>query len=530
MRESEKSELYKKLIDLKRLRFIAPEVSGNWSLDEKYFSEVLDRCLGDKYIKESTFVDILVTLIKLSGGVEYELTKDQPVKEDRQASEVLDSLLGPVKDLREALESLEEENQYEKEYDISKSFLFNINCKKDKLDTQMLRKVPTETNDLAGEGTTTTTVLEPASIEDQEVKEEEPLPDFKFLKDYLGSYSPSGFEEEGQGIWRDFMETISSSVSTDIHGNCIAVIPQKDTRVGYTDHNPIIMIEAHADEISYIITKINSNGIINVVRNGGSDESIAPSKKVLIHTKQGKIPAVFGWTAIHIRDKATLADSQNIYLDAGYDTGTAVKDAGIEIGDLVTYTEGMSILNDKIVGRSLDNKLGGYIISQVAKKIKEKGGLVNFDLMVANCVQEEIGMKGAKMVAETIKPDIVIVVDVTHDSTSPSIKDKNLGTVKLGEGPVLVRGAAIHDELLDLAKVQGVNYQMAAHSGRGTGTDADAFSYANGGTPTLLIKIPQKYMHTTVEMCSINDVKDTIYLMYLTLMNIDQECKDFLEG
>lgn len=366
-----------------------------------------------------------------------------------------------------------------------------------------------------------------ASVEPKEsVKIIPELDDEAFLMGYLNTHSPSGFEGDAQFYWRDSLRRYANITETDLHGNVTGVIhAQPDVLKNISLQSPkrTIMIEAHSDEISYIVTKINANGTISVMRNGGSDESIAPSKRVYIHTEnEGYITAVFGWTAIHIRDKNTVANTQSIYLDAGFDTKEDVLSSGIKVGDLVTYTDEPEILNDKIIGKSLDNKIGGYVIMQVAKRIKEEGGLANYHLVIANSVQEEVGLKGARMLAENVKPDIVIVTDVTHDSTQPNILDKNLSEIKLGKGPVLVKGAAINPTLLNLAKNVGVPYQLAAHTGRGTGTDADVFSYANGGIPTLLIKMPQKYMHTTVEMCSISDINGAIELMYQTLVAIDE--------
>lgn len=339
----------------------------------------------------------------------------------------------------------------------------------------------------------------------------------KFLLEYLRGHSPSGCEFKGQNIWKEYVLKYSNSVETDAHGNCIAI---KKTKL-VSGNKPLkVMIEAHADEISYIITKIDPNGLIYVVRNGGSDEAIAPSKKVLIHINDyHTVSAVFGWIAIHIREANIKPDRNSIFLDAGFNNGDEVKRAGIEVGQYVTYDEEPMILNDKVIGKSLDNKVGGYIIAEVLRKLDVID--LSFDLYVSNSVQEEVGLHGAEMVASSYEPDLVIVTDVCHDTSTPGITNKLIGDIQIGKGPVLVRGAAINSRFNKVAESLGHEHQIMACSGRGTGTDADAFTYANGGTPTILIKMPLRYMHTTVEMVSINDINNAIDLMHDTIISLD---------
>lgn len=344
--------------------------------------------------------------------------------------------------------------------------------------------------------------------------------DQSFLFKYLNSHSPSGYEGEGQKVWVDYMKSIGYTTCVDGKGNALSILYSEHT----SDIN--VLIEAHADEISYVVTKISEKGIIYVMRNGGSDESIAPSKKVIIHTTKGRVDAVFGWIAVHIRDKTIIPEARTIFLDAGFDSKEAVLLSGVQVGDQVTYNDTASILNDKLIGKSLDNKVGGYVISQVAKRIIDRKGLNNFNLMISNSTQEEVGLKGVKVMMEGFKIDLAIVTDVTHDTSTPGIVNNLIGDIQLGRGPVLVKGPAINSNFLELtknlAKEAGIEYQNQAHSGRGTGTDADVISYSGDGVATILIKMPQRYMHTTVEMCSIDDINKTIDLMTETLIKLDE--------
>jgi putative aminopeptidase FrvX len=349
--------------------------------------------------------------------------------------------------------------------------------------------------------------------------------DWEFLESYLNGHSPSGNESEGQKIWETYMdkELRDKTKFSNSHGNLVYTIPRTDWIGSSKLPYPKVLIEAHCDEVSYIITKIGNDGLIYVVRNGGSDEAIAPSKKVVIHTNSGKVSGVFGWIAIHIRDRNVIPDRNSIFIDAGFDSKDSVIKAGIEVGNLVTYDEKCFILNDKIVGKSLDNKLGGYVISQVAKKFQNIEDR-KFDLIISNSVQEEVGLLGAKMLMHNVNPDLAIVTDVTHDTNVPTMKNNLLGDIACGRGPVVVRGAAIDPYIESHIKNYFHKpYQLQACSGRGTGTDADEISYSNGGVPTTLIKFPLRYMHTTTEMCNIKDVNDTIDLIYETLVYLNND-------
>lgn len=384
------------------------------------------------------------------------------------------------------------------------------NYKVDKKSWKMIydadaRRKSQETSD----GTTTTVVLN---------KVQPSLENEKFLMDYLNTHSPSGCEHEAQKVWTSYVDQYVDKMSYDVHGNVVA---KKDSANQGSGFKPFtLMIEAHCDEISYIITKIEPNGLIYVMRNGGSDEAIAPSKKVLIHvSNRKKVSAIFGWIAIHIREPNIKPDRNTIFLDAGFNSYDEVKAAGIQVGQYVTYDEEASILNDKVIGKSLDNKVGGYIIAEVMRKLAPLN--LDIEVLASNSVQEEVGLHGAEMVAARYTPDAVIVTDVCHDTSTPGIVNKLIGDIHIGKGPVLLRGAAVHGRFTKIMENMKIPHQIAACSGRGTGTDADVFTYANGGTPTTLIKMPLKYMHTTVEMVSITDINNAIDMMYETVIYVD---------
>ena len=340
----------------------------------------------------------------------------------------------------------------------------------------------------------------------------------EFLEKYLNNPSPTGFESEGQKIWLSYIEPYIDAHFIDTYGTVVGIInPDAEYKV---------VIEAHADEISWFVHYITKDGFIYLRRNGGSDHQIAPSKRVNIHTKKGMVKAVFGWPAIHTRtaanEKAPKLD--NIFLDCGAKDKKEVEKLGIYVGCVVTYEDEFLVLNDKYyVGRALDNRIGGFMIAEVARLLHENKVKLPFGLYVTNSVQEEVGLRGAQMIVEKIKPDVAIVTDVCHDTGTPMLDKIKQGDTKCGDGPVLTYGPAVQNNLLELiinaANKNKIPFQRAAAS-RVTGTDTDAFAYATGGVASSLISLALRYMHTTVESVAKDDVENVIRLIYQSLQKI----------
>ncbi|MGB0863455.1 MAG: M42 family metallopeptidase [Saprospiraceae bacterium] len=342
-----------------------------------------------------------------------------------------------------------------------------------------------------------------------------------FLEKYINNPSPTGFEAAGQRVWLDYLEPYIDEWRTDNYGTAYGIInPEAEFKV---------VIEAHADEISWFVNYISEDGFIQVIRNGGSDHLIAPSKRVNIHTrKNGIVKGIFGWPAIHVRrgkDADMKPTIENIFIDVGANNKQEVLDMGITIGCVITYEDKFMVLNDRFyVGRALDNRIGGFCIAQVARMLKENKVELPFGLYIVNSVQEEIGLRGATMIADTIKPNVAIVTDVSHDTNTPLMKKKQQGNIASGKGPDLTTAPAVHNNLLNLivdtAEEKEIPYQRSASS-RYTGTDTDAFAYSNGGVPSALISLPLRYMHTTVEAAHKDDVENVIKLIYETLLKIE---------
>ena len=339
-----------------------------------------------------------------------------------------------------------------------------------------------------------------------------------FLESYLNNASPTGFESEGQKLWLNYIKPFVDQSFIDNYGTAVAVInPQAEFKV---------VIEAHADEISWFVHYITKDGFIYVCRNGGSDHMIAPSKRVNIHTDKGIVKAVFGWPAIHVREagKEEPASLKNIFLDCGCSSKKEVEALGVHVGCVITYEDKFMILNDKyFVGRALDNRMGGFMIAEVARLLKESKTKLPFGLYITNSVQEEVGLRGAEMITQTIKPNVVICTDVTHCTQSPMMNKITSGDIASGSGPVLTYGPAVQNNLLKLiitaAQKKKIPFQRAAVS-RATGTDTDAFAYSTGGVPSALISLPLRYMHTTVESVHKGDVENVIKLIFESLKTV----------
>ncbi len=336
--------------------------------------------------------------------------------------------------------------------------------------------------------------------------------ELSFLEKYINNPSPTGFESPGQQIWLDYIRPYIDEHFVDAYGTAVGVInPKAPFKV---------VIEAHADEISWFVHYITKDGFIYLRRNGGSDHQIAPSKRVNIHTDNGIVKAFFGWPAIHVREagKEEAPSLKNIFLDCGASSDKEVEKMGIHVGCVVTYEDEFMVLNDKYyVGRALDNRVGGFMIAQVARLLKKNKIKLPFGLYIVNSVQEEVGLRGAEMISARIKPNVAIITDVTHDTQTPMMNKIAQGDIAAGKGPSLTYGPAVHNNLLKLiietANKNKIPFQREAVS-RATGTDTDAFAYSSGGITSALISLPLRYMHTTVESVHRDDVDSVIKLIY----------------
>jgi len=340
----------------------------------------------------------------------------------------------------------------------------------------------------------------------------------KFLFDYLNNSSPTGFESSGQQIWLDYLKPYIDDYMVDVYGTAVGIVNPK---AKYK-----VVIEAHADEISWFVNYITEDGYIYVRRNGGSDHQIAPSMRVNIYGDKGVVKGVFGWPAIHVRDAAReeAPSLKNIFIDIGAESKKEVEAMGVHVGSVAVFEDELIELNKNyLTGRALDNRMGGYMVAEVARRLHENKKKLPFGLYIVNAVQEEIGLRGAEMISRRLKPDLAICTDVTHDTQSPMYNKKESGNMKCGLGPVLCYGPAVQNNvlkmLIDVANKKKIPFQRQAVS-RSTGTDTDSFAYSAEGVASGLISLPLKYMHTTVETVHKEDVENLIKLIYEVLLQV----------
>mgnify|MGYP003580223543 FL=1 len=342
---------------------------------------------------------------------------------------------------------------------------------------------------------------------------------FQFLERYINNPSPTGFERKGQKMWLDYLMPYIDDHYMDNYNNAVGIINP--------EHKYKIMLESHGDEISWLVNYIGEKGFLHVIPNGGADADVCPGKRALIHTNQGILPCVFGWPPIHLRyDMGNFrVDENHLFVVCGCSSVEEVKKLGIRVGDVITFDDQLQIINKRfLVGRGLDNRIGALIIAEVARRLKESNKKLPFALYFVNAVQEEVGLNGAKMISDQIKPDIAIVTDVTHDTNIPFIDIRKHGDTCCGKGPVLAIAPAIHKGLLqvvqNVANENKIPFQFVAVS-RETSTDADAIALAQGGICSVLISPPLRYMHTPVEMVCSDDIENTIKLMTELMKKID---------
>lgn len=333
-----------------------------------------------------------------------------------------------------------------------------------------------------------------------------------FLFDLLDTPSPTGFEIHGQRRWAAYVKSAADQVEIDTYGTTWATL-----KGAGGDDAPKVMLEAHADEIGFMVSHISDDGFLYVNPIGGSDKAIARGKRVRILGDAGEVVGIIGNTAIHLRkrDKDEVPDWHDLFIDIGAQSADEVRNRGLRVGHPAVYAEAsFSLTDNRIAGRALDNRIGGFIIAQVMHRLGANRPMAT--VQAVNAVQEEIGGNGARMITYRLNPDVAVVLDVTHATDSPGISKTKYGAVKLGKGPTLTHGTANHPNvvahLLALAEKNEIPIQHEASS-RYTGTDTDDVFVSKSGVASALVSLPMRYMHSTVEMVDLQDVEHCIALL-----------------
>jgi putative aminopeptidase FrvX len=347
--------------------------------------------------------------------------------------------------------------------------------------------------------------------------------DREFLFHLLETPSPTGFEMRGQQVWADWIKSYAPDVACDSYGSTWATLPGKSPR--------IIMLESHADEIGYMIKHIDDRGFIRIDRIGGSDAATARGRRLTILGDKGFVTGIVGNTAIHLRrDEAGSEKApavHDLWVDVGASSAGEVTELGLRVGHPAVYQDGpMEIAHKRLIGRAIDNRIGGYIIAQVMKRIAEGKKKPAFTVICLNAVQEEIGGNGAMMATYRLKPDLCICLDVTHATDTPGIDPAKFGNVKLGGGPSVSHGTANHpivvQRLIDVAAKSKLAIQHEASS-RFTGTDTDQIFHSREGIPSALVSLPLRCMHSVVETTHLDDIAHTIDLLTEFVLSLSEK-------
>jgi len=331
----------------------------------------------------------------------------------------------------------------------------------------------------------------------------------EFLKQLVTTPSPSGFEEELQALCKDYIADHVDEVYKDVHGNQYHVKnPKGKLR---------IMLAGHVDEIALMVNHIDDKGFISFVPIGGVDPSVLDGQRVVVHGAQGAVAGVIGRRAIHLtdpEDRGKPLKMHEMWVDiAAKDKADAEKVAAV--GDPITIDQGfLELRNDNVVARGMDDRIGAFVVLEAMRLLSKRK--VSCAVYCVTTVQEEVGLRGATTSAYGCNPHAGVAVDVSHATDHPNCDNKRYGAFSLGEGPILSKGANINPVvakmLTDTARKKKIPIQMEA-APRGTGTDANAMQLSRGGVATGLLSIPNRYMHSPVEVVNLKDVQHASTLL-----------------
>lgn len=337
--------------------------------------------------------------------------------------------------------------------------------------------------------------------------------DRAFLHKLLETPSPTGFEMPGQKVWADWISRHADRVECDTYGSTWATLK------GTTDR--VVMLAAHADEIGFMVKHIDAKGFLRLERVGGSDVATARGRRLHILGDKGPVAGIIGNTAIHLRRDAAGSEKapeiHELWVDVGASDAEDVKKLGLRVGHPAVYQDGpMELAGGRIVSRALDNRIGGYIIAQVMRRVAASKHKPAFTLVCLNAIQEEIGGNGAMMATYRLRPELCLCLDVTHATDTPGLDEAKFGSVRLGGGPTLTHGTANHplvvQRLMDLAGSSEIPVQHEASS-RFTGTDTDKIFHSRSGVASALVSLPLRCMHSVVETADTKDIQHAIQLL-----------------
>lgn len=326
-----------------------------------------------------------------------------------------------------------------------------------------------------------------------------------FLRTLINTPSPPGYESRGQRVWLDYAGAFADDTYTDAHGNAVAVL----NRGG----SPRLMLAGHADEIGMMVNYINDQGFLYVHKLGGVDAAITKAQRVTVHTRQGPVNGVVGNVAPHLmkeEGERKVPKIHDLFIDIGVSSRKEAEKL-VQVGDPITLNDQFEILrNGLAVARAFDNRIGTFAVAETLRLLQPQKTKLKAEISAVSNIMEEMGLYGARQIAYALKPDIALVVDVTHATDYPSVSLPQHGDIKIGKGPAVTHGGSNHSAVVErlesVAKAKKIKLQHEAVSTAG-GTDADAIFWTRGGIPSALVSLPNRYMHSPVELVSLDDLE-----------------------
>lgn len=336
-------------------------------------------------------------------------------------------------------------------------------------------------------------------------------PSLNFLRTLVNTPSPVGHEVRGQRVWLDYAKSFADETFSDAYGNCVAVFNKGGS--------PRLMLAAHADEIAMAVNYLDDQGFIYVRKMGGVDAAITKAQRVVIHSRNGPVQGVVGNVAPHLAKQEGDPKPPKIH-DLFIDIGVASRKAAeklVRVGDPITLVDEFELLrNDLAVARAFDNRIGTFAVAEALRLLQESKGKLHAEICAVSNVQEEVGLLGARQIAYSLKPDVALVVDVTHATDYPTVSKAQHGDVQVGKGPTLTHGGCNHPEVVArleaVARAKRIALQHEAMSAT-SGTDTDAIFWTRGGIASALVSLPNRYMHSPVEVVSLKDLEQIPQLL-----------------
>jgi putative aminopeptidase FrvX len=328
---------------------------------------------------------------------------------------------------------------------------------------------------------------------------------FDFLKQLLETPSPSGFEVRGQRVWTAYAERFANKIESDAYGNVFATLNPQGS--------PKILLAGHSDELGLMISHISEDGFLYFKGIGGVDRAMLRGRRVFVHGFAGPVPGVTGHLAIHMQepdDRKKVPEFHEVFIDIGVGS-KAEAEKLVHVGDAVTMDGNLlRLAGDRIAARACDNRIGTWSAAEALRHLSTEGEKLSASVVAVSTIQEENGLYGATMAGYRVRPDVALVVDVTHAADIPICSKPKHGDVKLGGGPVISFGSANHPVLVErlrkIAEEKKIPIQFEVNP-RFTGTDADAIFVQRGGIPTVCIGLPNRYMHSPVEVIDLADLE-----------------------